>query len=374
MAGLYLHIPFCKQACHYCDFHFSTSLKHQEGMVAAMKAELILRKEELTDPIQTIYLGGGTPSLLTPAQLEELFETIQIHYQLSSAIEFTLEANPDDIDESLLIACKEIGVNRLSLGIQSFREQDLKFMNRAHNQQQAEQALNLVAEHFENYSVDLIYGVPDMPLDIWEQNLQIAFDAKVPHLSCYALTVEPDTALDRFIQKGVIAPVDEALAKAHYDLLLDMTSEAGYVNYEFSNFGKSGFQSQNNTAYWEGVPYLGIGPGAHSLVGHVRSWNISNNPLYIKGLQAGKRPHESEKLSLNDRYNEYIMTGLRTAKGVSLSRISEEFGAVYRQYAESLLPELQAKNWIFLDGDDLHVPRSSKFVSDAVAAELFKLL
>ena len=343
-------------------------------MVDAICQELVLRKAELADEITTLYFGGGTPSLLSAQQLQQIFNTLSQNYKLTNDLEFTLEANPDDISDSLLTAYKAIGVNRLSLGIQSFKEKDLRFMNRAHNEQQARKALNLISEQFDNYSIDLIYGVPEMSLESWQQNLETAFEAGVPHLSCYALTVEPDTALDRFIQKGVVAPADEALAKAHYDLLLSMTQQAGYENYEFSNFGKPGFHSKNNTAYWEGVPYLGIGPGAHSLVAHTRSWNVSNNVLYIKALQDSKRPHQSETLSVNDRYNEYIMTGLRTAKGVSLPKIAADFGLVYREYAESLLPELQAKQWIFLDGDTLHVPKDAKFLSDGIAAELFKLL
>ena len=343
-------------------------------MVDAMIIELELRKDELADPIETIYLGGGTPSLLSPEQLKALYSTIQQHYKLSKTIEFTLEANPDDITVDLLLAYKDIGVNRLSLGIQSFREEDLKFMNRAHDSAEAKRALDLVLKHFDNVSVDLIYGVPNMPQEVWQQNLQQAIEAGIPHLSCYALTVEPGTALDRFISKGVVAPVDEALAKAHYDLLLSFTEQQGFENYELSNFGKPGYYSKNNTAYWEGVPFLGIGPGAHSLVGHTRSWNISNNPKYIKSLQAGRRPFEAEKLSLNDRYNEYIMTGLRTAKGVSLDKISADFGPAFRTYVESLIPDLQAKQWIFLDGDRIHIPRDSKFLSDGIAAELFKLL
>lgn len=374
MAGIYLHIPFCKQACHYCDFHFSTTRKHQQEMVNALCEELILRKDELKSPITTVYLGGGTPSLLTPEQLEQLFKTIEKHYILAESIEFTLEANPDDITEQLLTAYKKTGLNRLSLGIQSFHENDLKFMNRAHNSEQAESALAAVLNKFNNVSVDLIYGVPGLGLSAWAENLEKAINSGVPHLSCYALTVEPGTALDRFIKKGVVSPVDEDLAKAHYDFLIEYTAQKGFDNYEFSNFAKPGYRSKNNTAYWEGTPYLGIGPGAHSLVNDIRSWNVSNNPKYIKSLKAGQRPFEFESLTVNDKYNEYIMTGLRTAKGVSLDKIETDFGKSFREFTEGLLPELVAKQWIFMDGDSIHVPKKSKFLSDGIAAELFKLL
>ena len=343
-------------------------------MVDALCMELVLRKQELTDRIETVYLGGGTPSLLTVGQLDQLFNCIAQHYDLAEEIEFTLEANPDDISEDLLLGYKAIGVNRLSLGIQSFREADLKFMNRAHDSRQANEALSLVLKHFDNFSVDLIYGIPELSKIDWLSNLKNAIDAGVPHLSCYALTVEPGTALDRFIAKGVVAPVDEDLAKAHYDQLLAYTAEQGFENYEFSNFGKPGYESKNNTAYWEGVPYLGIGPGAHSLVGNTRSWNVRSNPKYIKELQAGVRPFESEQLTINDRFNEYIMTGLRTAKGVSLDKIEADFGAIYKNHVEQLIPQLQARQWIFLDGDRIHIPKASKFLSDGIAAELFKLL
>ncbi len=382
--GIYIHIPFCKQACHYCDFHFSTSLKKKADLVNAICEELRLRKNELTGKVKTIYFGGGTPSLLTSEELQQIITAIQTNYTISENPEITLEANPDDlIDVGLsavedlkptkLAILKKAGINRLSIGIQSFFEEDLKLMNRAHN---ASEALNCIKEakkHFQNISIDLIYGIPGMTKERWKKNLEIALELNVPHLSCYALTVEPKTALKKFIDKGIVPPVDEEAAKQHYEILLEVTEKAGYDNYEFSNFGKSGFESRNNTAYWEGKPYLGIGPSAHGYNGKSRSWNVANNTKYIKSIAAGELPLESEILSNEDKYNEYIMTGLRTKKGVSLNKIETEFGKEFLEYLMKQAANPLKNELLILEEESLKISKEAKFLGDGIASDLFKV-
>lgn len=373
MSSIYIHIPFCKQACHYCDFHFSTSLKKKDELVNALKTELSLRKVELTNTVECIYFGGGTPSLLSAEELNSLIETVYTNYNVSETPEITLEANPDDLTKDKITELGKSKINRLSIGIQSFFEDDLKLMNRAHNAIEALQCIEFSKTEFDNISIDLIYGIPGMTTQKWKENLNIALQLDIPHISSYALTVEPNTALKRFIEKGVVPPVDDDLAKQHFDILVETLQQVGYSNYEFSNFGKQGYHSKNNTAYWTGKSYLGIGPSAHSYNGKQRSWNINNNPKYIKSIQQGIIPNEVETLSVTDRYNEYVMTGLRTIWGISLSKIEKEFGLIFKTYVLQ-----QAKNFIedhllFLDGDTIVVTKKGKFLSDGIASELFML-
>ena len=369
--GLYLHIPFCKQACHYCDFHFSTSFKKKSELVNALCKELMLRKNELSGKVETIYFGGGTPSLLSSEELSHIFETIYSNYKISENPEITLEANPDDLTLARIQELANSRINRLSIGIQSFFEEDLKLMNRAHNASEALECIKKTKEFFENISIDLIYGIPKMSNKRWKKNLEIALNLNVPHLSCYALTVEPKTALKKFIEKGIVPPVDEEAAKEHYEILLSETEKAGLENYEFSNFGKPGFHSRNNTAYWEGKPYLGIGPSAHSYDGKFRSWNVANNTKYIKSIEAGELPSEQEFLSKEDKYNEYIMTGLRTKKGVSLERIENEFGKEYSAYLSKQAETALKNELLILEDNKLKISKKGKFLSDGIAADLF---
>ncbi len=382
MSGIYIHIPFCKQACHYCDFHFSTSLKKKTELVNALCQELVLRKDELKDEVETIYFGGGTPSLLSIEDLRLLISEVYNNYEVSENPEITLEANPDDLldvslsavedlAETKLLAFKNIGINRLSIGIQSFFEEDLKLMNRAHNASEALECIKEAKKYFENISIDLIYGIPGMSDEGWKENLEIALKLEVPHLSCYALTVEPKTALKKFIEKGIVPPVDEDVAKQHYEILLSETEKAGLENYEFSNFGKPGFHSRNNTAYWEGKPYLGIGPSAHSYNGKSRSWNVANNTKYIKSIEEGILPSETEILSKKDKYNEYIMTGLRTKKGVSLKKVENDFGKNYLEYMLKQAENPIKNNLLILENDTLKISKKGKFLSDGIAADLF---
>ncbi len=371
MSGIYIHIPFCKQACHYCDFHFSTSLKKKEELVNALCTELVLRKNELDGNVETIYFGGGTPSLLSSEELQQIFETIYKNYTVSENPEITLEANPDDLSKEQIHKFTNSQINRLSIGIQSFFEEDLKLMNRAHNASEALESIKNAKQYFENISIDLIYGIPGMSNERWKKNLEIVLSLDVPHLSCYALTVEPKTALKKFIEKGIVPPVDEEAAKQHYEILLSETEKAGLENYEFSNFGKPGFHSRNNTAYWEGKPYLGIGPSAHSYDGKFRSWNIANNTKYIKSIEAGELPSEKELLSKQDKYNEYIMTGLRTKKGVSLGKVESEFGKKYSKYLIKQAENLLKNNLLILENETLKISKKGKFLSDGIAADLF---
>ncbi|GGD47089.1 radical SAM family heme chaperone HemW [Muriicola marianensis] len=374
MAGIYIHIPFCKQACHYCDFHFSTSLKKKEEMLQALEKELVMRRDELKDQVvETIYFGGGTPSVLDIDETDRLIETVLQHYAVGSNPEITLEANPDDLTEGKIQGLAASKVNRLSIGIQSFFEEDLKFMNRAHNAEQARIALHNAREKFDNISIDLIYGIPISDDKRWEENISIALSYEVPHISSYALTVEPGTALKKFIEKGVVPGVDDEQAEAQFQHLVRRLEVKGFVHYELSNFGKPGYFSRNNTAYWQGKTYLGIGPSAHSFNGRERAWNISNNSLYIKSIQTGELPLEVESLSQRDRYNEYVMTGLRTMWGVSLHRVENEFGDHFRQYLLEQAERHIADRYLYLDGDVLRVSQKGKFLSDGLAADLFML-
>jgi oxygen-independent coproporphyrinogen-3 oxidase len=371
MASIYLHIPFCKQACFYCDFHFSTSLKNKSALVEALATELMLRKAELKEEVSTIYFGGGTPSLLTREELAFLFQIIYEHFQVSGQAEITLEANPDDLTEEKIKQLAQTPVNRLSIGVQSFFDQDLQLMNRAHRAEEAENSLKMASCYFDNLSLDLIYGIPGMNLDRWQQNIEKALSFDIPHISAYALTVEPKTALQKMIQTGKIAPLEEALAEEHYRLLVSILTDNNYINYEFSNFGKLGYFSQNNTAYWTGKHYMGVGPSAHSFDGTTRRWNIRNNSLYIQSIQAGQVPAEMEVLTLADRYNEYIMTGLRTMFGVSIEQVKTDFGEQYQQYLLEQAAGLIQKGWLEIDQQTLRLTPQGKFLGDGIAAELF---
>ena len=368
---MYIHIPFCKQACHYCDFHFSTSLKKKGAMVAAICEELRLRKDEVVGEVETIYFGGGTPSLLEAEELQQIFNVINDNFAVVKDPEVTLEANPDDLSKEKIRMLAKSPVNRLSIGVQSFFEQDLKLMNRAHNEKEALRSIKTAKNHLENISIDLIYGIPGMSNERWKENLQIALDLEVPHISSYALTVEPRTALKTLIDKGKIAPVEEDLAREQYEIMTGVLESAGYDNYEFSNFGKPGYFSQNNTAYWFGKTYLGIGPSAHSFNGKERLWNINNNSLYIKAIEQGHIPAEKEELSQQDRYNEYVMTRLRTKWGISLSEVEQKFGSSYKDYVEKESKKLISDGYLVKDQDSLKVSKKGKFLSDGIAADLF---
>ncbi|MBW2962691.1 radical SAM family heme chaperone HemW [Mesonia aestuariivivens] len=371
MSGIYIHIPFCKQACHYCDFHFSTSLKKKGDLVKAIITELQMRKAENKGEVATIYFGGGTPSLLNAEELNQILTAVFKYYPVSEKLEITLEANPDDLTEEVLQTLANSKINRLSIGVQSFFEEDLKLMNRAHNASEALHSIQLARQYFNNISIDLIYGIPEMSDERWQENLAQTLALQIPHISSYALTVEPKTALKKMIETGKVAPVDEEKSKAHFEILLTTLEEAGYINYEFSNFGKPDYFSENNTAYWLGKPYLGVGPSAHSFDGEHRSWNINNNTKYMKSIQAGIIPSEVEKLSVVDRYNEYVMTRLRTQFGVNLSEIKNLFGENLASYFEKEAQLFFKKGLLKQENNKILITRKGKFLSDGIAADLF---
>ncbi len=371
MSGIYIHIPFCKQACHYCDFHFSTSLKKKGDLVEALLTELQLRKTENQGSVETIYFGGGTPSLLEAEEINQILTTVFENYPVCENPEITLEANPDDLNDEVLQRLANSNINRLSIGVQSFFEEDLQLMNRAHNAGEALKSIQLAKQYFDNISIDLIYGIPGMSNKRWQANLAAALALEVPHISSYALTVEPKTALKKMIETGKVQPVDEDKSKAHFEILLATLEEAGFINYEFSNFGKPGYFSQNNTAYWLGKPYLGIGPSAHSFDGEHRSWNVNNNTKYIKTIQQGIVPAEVEELSLADRYNEYVMTRLRTQFGVNLAEIEELFGKPLALYFEKESQVFFEKGLLKEENHKVLITKKGKFLSDGIAADLF---
>ncbi|SEF46612.1 radical SAM family heme chaperone HemW [Flavobacterium urumqiense] len=374
MSGIYIHIPFCKQACHYCDFHFSTSMKKKEEMVLAIAKEIEMRKSEFkSETVETIYFGGGTPSVLTSEEINFLIAAVYNSYSVSENPEITLEANPDDLSSERIIELSKSKINRLSIGIQSFFEDDLQLMNRAHNSAEAKKCLEVATKYFDNISLDLIYGIPGMSNEKWKQNIETALSFGIPHISSYALTVEPKTALNKLIQTGkIVAPKDE-VAQEHFAILVEALEANGFIHYELSNFGKENYFSKNNSAYWLGKKYIGIGPSAHSYDGVSRSWNISNNSLYLKSIQENKLPNEIEILSITDRYNEYIMTGLRTIWGVSLDRIEREFGSKYLEYLNKQTQKFLNDDLVFIENNILKPTPKGKFLTDGIASDLFYL-
>ena len=374
MSGIYIHIPFCKQACHYCNFHFSTSLKKKDELINALCQELELRKDEFKNSsVATIYFGGGTPSLLTNAELQFVIDSVCRHYTVSEHPEITLEANPDDLSKERIIELSKSPINRLSIGIQSFFESDLKLMNRAHNANEAQSCLEEATKHFDNISLDLIYGIPGASNAQWLENIETALRFGIPHISSYALTVEPKTALASFIKKGVIDDVDDEQAHEQFHMLKAKLEASGFVHYELSNFGKKGFFSKNNSAYWQGKSYLGIGPSAHSFNGKQRGWNVSNNSKYIKAIQQRQLPIEVETLTQTDQYNEYVMTGLRTIWGVSLLKVENDFGMDYKDYLIEQSKIFINQQLLYIDDRHIRVTKKGQFLCDGIASELFKI-
>jgi len=374
MAGVYLHIPFCRKACHYCNFHFSTSTQLQTSFVAALLQEIELQKSYLSEPVSTIYFGGGTPSILPSADIRSIIEQLKQNFKIYDNVEITLEANPDDITTEKLSEWKETGINRLSIGIQSFFEEDLVWMNRAHNAAQAINCIKLAQEAgFNNLTIDLIYGTPTLTNENWKKNVETAIALQIPHLSCYALTVEPKTALDKLIKQKKLPDVDVEKQAHHFELLMTWMQEAGYEHYEISNFAKTGFRSKHNSSYWQGKPYIGLGPSAHSFNGSSRQWNIANNALYIQSLSKGAVPFEIEILTTEQQLNEYIMTGLRTLEGLSLQKVEHDFGAQKAEYLVTTAQPHLAKRHLVLENNFLRTTSQGKLLADGIASDLFVL-
>ncbi|MEO5647542.1 MAG: radical SAM family heme chaperone HemW [Chitinophagaceae bacterium] len=371
MSGIYIHIPFCKKACHYCNFHFSTTLNNKADLVNAMRKEIRLVAAR-DQQVSTIYVGGGTPSLLSAEELKTLLDEVSNAFIIEKGAEITLEANPDDINNEQLIHWREAGINRLSIGIQSFFNEHLQWMNRAHNAQQAFESIRQAkAAGFDNFSIDLIYGSPTLSDAQWKQNIETVINLEVPHISSYALTVEKGTALDLMIQKKKARPVTEEKQARHFLLLMEWMAEAGYEHYEISNFAKPGKRSRHNSSYWNGSAYLGIGPSAHSFDGKSRSWNIANNALYTKQIEGGVLPAEKETLSKVQRLNEFIMTTIRTIEGVDIARIKNDFGEEAGQNFLIKAGKYIDRQKCFIHDGHIILTREGKLFADGIAADLF---
>lgn len=372
MAGIYIHIPFCKQACHYCDFHFSTSLKYKDELLQALIKEINLQKTYLgNDTIETIYFGGGTPSLLNADELNLIIGTITKLHAVAANAEITIEANPDDLDKAKLQALRQTDINRFSIGIQSFFDDDLEWMNRVHRAGEAEASVKRAQDlGFENITADLIYGYPLLSDTKWKHNLDKMFELGIPHVSSYSMTVEPKTALASFIKKKKQAAMDDQQSAEQFILLMDAMQTHGFEHYEISNFCKPGHYSKHNSNYWKGVNYLGIGPSAHSYNGETRQWNIANNAKYIHALEKAEIPAETELLTETDRLNEYIMTSLRTMWGLDLDKLNTIAKGAEGQLNKAAQRYFE-NGWIQQKEDVITLTQTGKLYADNIAAELF---
>ena len=375
MAGIYIHFPFCRQACDYCNFYFSTKMKNKEDLILSVKKEIDLRHHELVaDALESIYFGGGSPSIMSLKEVDSIISKIQQKFFISNKTEITLEVNPDDVSREYVKGLKKIGINRLSIGVQSFLEKDLLMMNRNHSSVQSIKALEVISEIFENYSVDLIYGIPGSSLKDFVYNIEKALEFVPKHFSCYALTVEPKTVLNHKVKnKTILMPVDH-LVKKQFDKMISIFEGKRYLHYEISNFAQSNYQSINNSNYWLGKPYLGIGPSAHSFDGNFRrSWNISSTKGYLKSINNGELPLDGENLKISESYNEYIMLSLRTSSGISIQKIERKFGNAYLKYLKKQIKKHIDSKLLCLDGDTIRIKSDGKFLSDKIASDLFKL-
>ncbi|MCX8525050.1 radical SAM family heme chaperone HemW [Chryseobacterium formosus] len=373
---IYIHIPFCKQKCSYCNFHFSTSLNFKDEMLDAMKKEIFLRKDELKNKnIRSLYFGGGTPSVLSADEIKALIDEVLKYFSFNNDIEITLEANPDDLNNTFLKELSKSPINRLSIGTQSFFDEDLKLMNRAHNASEAEDSIKRAQDFgFENLSIDLIYGSPTSNLEIWKENLNKTIALEIPHISSYALTVEPKTALENWIAKGkVVNPKEEEQNREFY-YMIDFLKDHGFDHYEVSNFAKPGFHSRHNSAYWKYQEYLGIGPSAHSYNGtDIRSWNVANNQQYIKKLNSNILAKETEILSQQDQFNEMIMIGLRTIWGVDLESLNQKFSNSILDHFNKETKNKLEEGILKIENNYLKIPEKHWFMADGIASDLFQV-
>jgi oxygen-independent coproporphyrinogen-3 oxidase len=373
LAGIYIHVPFCKQACYYCDFHFSTSLKTKQQVVDALCREIELQKDYLGNrDINTLYFGGGTPSILDERDLAQIFETISRYHTLKPDAEITLEANPDDLDKPKLEILREFGINRLSIGIQTFDDKQLQFLHRAHNAYEAANCVKLAQDvGIDNISIDLIYGIPSPDHDIWQSDLQKATELGTKHISAYCLTIEPQTVFGKWQKKGQLKPADEEYAAVQFEMLLAHLQANGFEQYEISNFALPGFYSRHNSNYWKDQPYLGLGPSAHSYNLESRQYNVANNTKYAQALQQNKLDCTVEKLSSEDRINEYIMTSLRTSWGCDTSKISRNYKVdILAIYADTM-QKLQQEQMLNIEDGIIRLTTRGKLVADRIASDLF---
>jgi len=372
MAGIYIHIPFCKQACHYCNFHFSTSLQYKNEFIAALLKEFALRKDEwCTVQFETIYFGGGTPGILTVTEIESILKTIKENYDCTEVQELCLEMNPDDVTLDKMKGLKALGVNRISLGVQSFYEEDLKYMNRSHTAEKAVESISIIKEQFENYTVDLIYGYPLLTDEKLETNVSKLIELEVPHISIYGMTVEPNTALDHFIKKGQEKPLNTASGAKQFEYLMQRLEANGLEHYEISSYAKEGHRAIHNSNYWSGKSYIGFGPGAHSYKENIRAWNISNNALYIKSIENGELNQEEETLSVTDILNEFVLLGLRVKEGLHLKKYKalssqEQFNTMLLKAEKHI-----AKGLLEKTDDVLKLTKKGRLYCDGISADFF---
>lgn len=373
MSGIYLHIPFCRQRCTYCDFHFSTRFdNYREALIVALNREIELRKNEIQGTFSTIYFGGGTPSLLTEKELNTIFNSLYQHYSFEENPEITFEANPEDLSEGNLKLWKSLGINRLSIGVQSFRANDLEWMNRGHRANEAAEGVKRAqAIGFENISVDLIYGLPNLSIDNWKQHLEEVFSWDVPHLSAYCLTVEKRTALNYQVNKKRLLLPDENAQSEQFKILIESAEEHGLEQYEISNFSKTDWHSRHNSSYWKGAPYLGFGPSAHSFSGEVRRWNHANNTVYYKNVGKNETWFDSEKLTQNERWNELFLLGLRTKWGIQLEVI-QQFGGLTPN-EQLLLHQFINEGKMIQKDEQIVLSKAASFLADGIAAEFFRV-
>ncbi len=373
MAGIYIHIPFCKKACHYCDFYFSTSLKYKTEMLDAIIQEIELQKKYLPNQtIHTIYFGGGTPSILSGSDLSRIIDTIYQNFTVAPNPEITLEANPDDLNNQKIKEIRQTQINRFSIGVQSFFDDDLKWMNRAHLAAESESSIKRAQDNgFDNLNIDLIYGFPLLNLQKWNANLQKAIEFKVSHISSYALTVEPKTALASFIKNNQQPPINEEQSAAQFLVLMDTLCEAGYQHYEISNFCLPAMQSQHNTNYWQGVHYLGIGPSAHSFNVNTRQWNVADNMRYLSAVAKKEIPATTEVLTIHNKLNEYLMTGLRTVWGFDLNKIALNYGTNVSEKLEEQTLAIVNKGFVLNKNGIITLTNNGKLYADGIAADLF---
>lgn len=372
MSGIYIHIPFCKKACTYCDFHFSTSLKYVDEMTDAICKEILLKKNRITDQVGSIYFGGGTPSVLPAKNFEKIFDTITKNFSVASDAEITIEANPDDLNAMKIAELRKLPVNRFSIGIQSFFEEDLIWMNRAHNAAEAEDCIKRSQDAgFDNLSIDLIYGYPLLTDAKWLININKAIEFQVPHISGYSLTVEPKTALSIAIKRGQQAPVNDEQSAAQFMTLIEKLKAGGFEHYEISNYSKPDKYALHNTNYWRGIPYLGIGPSAHGFDGQTRYHNIANNAAYLSKLQLSELAETIEELNIYDRFNEYIMTSLRTMWGINLKKILADYGKVFLEDTLKNSKTFIERQWLITENDHLILSSEGKLFADHLASEFF---
>lgn len=371
MAGIYIHIPFCKIRCTYCDFYTGTNETQMDAFVDALCTEAWIRKDEITEPVKTIYFGGGTPSRLQQEHFEKIFDVLQQHYSIVPEVEITVETNPDDLSEAYVGMLSRLPLNRLSIGIQSFNDEELKFLSRRHSAQQAIDAVRRCQQHgFRNISIDLMYGLPQQTEEIWQHNLTQAIVLDVPHISSYHLIYEEKTRMYRLLQAGRIKPVEEEVSTAMFAMLINCLTSHGYIHYEISAFGKEGYFSQHNSSYWKNKKYLGLGPAAHSFDGDNRILNVPSLMRYIKGVESGVLNRETEQLSFSEKYNEAVLTGLRTMWGLDLTELTNSFGVEFYRYCMQNAQKYLDRNLLKNENGRLKLTREGIFISDGIMSDL----